>query len=141
MKSNRSIPSCAVIPELAYPDVDAAAAWICDALGFSERLRIGSHRIQLAYGGAAIVITEGPAEVDPAHASTHGQLLRVDNVDDVFERARRAGAQVIRLPTDHPFGERQCTIRDLGGHVWTLSQTIADVHPREWGGELVEDAD
>jgi hypothetical protein len=34
----------------------------------------------------------------------------------------------------HPFGERQYTAADPGGHVWTVSQTIADVDPRDWGG-------
>ena len=141
MKTNRSIPLCAIIPELAYADVGAAAAWLCDAFGFSERLRIGNHRIQLSYEGGAVVVIERPAGADAADASTHAVLLRVEEVDSVFERARRSGAQVVRLPTDYPFGERQCTVRDLGGHLWTLSQTIADVHPREWGGELVDDAD
>jgi hypothetical protein len=27
---------------------------------------------------------------------------------------------------------------DLGGHVWTISQTVADVHPQTWGGVLRE---
>ena len=47
MLSNRSIPSATVIPVLAYPDVNQAAAWLCDAFGFSVRLRIGNHRVQL----------------------------------------------------------------------------------------------
>ena len=43
MPSNRSIPRATVIPVLAYPDVNQAAAWLCDAFGFSVRLRIGEH--------------------------------------------------------------------------------------------------
>ena len=39
MRRNRSIPDAAVIPELGYPDVPAAARWLCDAFGFAERLR------------------------------------------------------------------------------------------------------
>jgi len=35
MLSNRSIPRATVIPVLAYPDVNQAAAWLCDAFGFS----------------------------------------------------------------------------------------------------------
>ena len=31
-------------------------------------------------------------------------------------------------------GERQYTAVDLGGHVWTFSQSIADVAPEGWGG-------
>ena len=36
-----------------------------------------------------------------------------------------------------PFGERQCTVLDLAGHRWTLSQTIADAEPESWGGTTV----
>jgi uncharacterized glyoxalase superfamily protein PhnB len=41
-------------------------------------------------------------------------------------------------PTDYPYGERQCTVEDLGGHHWTFSQSIADVDPADWGGVLVD---
>jgi hypothetical protein len=39
MLSNRSIPHATVIPVLAYPGVNQAAAWLCDAFGFNVRLR------------------------------------------------------------------------------------------------------
>ena len=44
MRRNRSIPASQVIPELAYPDVPAAADWLCKAFGFSPRLSIGYAR-------------------------------------------------------------------------------------------------
>jgi uncharacterized glyoxalase superfamily protein PhnB len=37
-------------------------------------------------------------------------------------------------PTTYPYGERQATVRDPAGHAWTLSQTVRDVDPVEWGG-------
>ena len=134
---NRSIPSATLIPELGYADVCAAATWLCDTFGFAERLRIADHRIQLTLGAGALVIIEGPNEPDPAHASTHVMMLRVENIDAMFARAIAHGAEVVRNPTDYPYGERQCTLRDPGGHVWTLSQSIADVDPADWGGELL----
>jgi len=53
MLANRSIPRCTVIPELAYPDIGEAIDWLCDAFGFSLRLRIGNHRAQLNVGDGA----------------------------------------------------------------------------------------
>ena len=138
MKTNRSIPNAAIIPELAYADVAAAARWLCDAFGFRERLRIADHRIQLTFGGSALVVIDGRPDQSAAQASMHSVLLRVEDLDRVFARAVRAGAQAIREPADHPYGERQATLRDPGGHVWTLSQSIADVDPADWGGELVD---
>ena len=131
MVRNRSFPPGTVIPELAYADVVKASAWLCEAFGFRERLRIGTHRVQLVFGDAAIVAIEG----DTAEAgATHGVLVHVDDADVHHERAKRAGAQILRPPADHPFGERQYTAVDIGGHRWTFSQTIADVDPASWGG-------
>jgi len=41
-------------------------------------------------------------------------------------------------PADHPYGERQYSAEDPAGHRWTFSQTIADVDPTDWGGEVGE---
>ena len=141
MKSNRSMPPGTFIPEFGYADVRAAAAWLRDAFGLCERLRIGDHRIQMTFGGGSMVVVEGPAEPEAAHTSTHSVMVHVVDIDGHFERARQAGAKILRMPADYPYGERQYTAQDPGGHVWKFSQSIADVHPREWGGELVEDAD
>ena len=59
MPTNRSMPPGPVIPELPYAEVSAAARWLCNAFGFSERLRIGSHRIQLHVGAGSMVVVEG----------------------------------------------------------------------------------
>ncbi len=59
LRTNRSIPRCTVIPEIAYPDVDQASAWLCEAFGFTVRLRIASHRVQLNVGDGAVVVKEG----------------------------------------------------------------------------------
>lgn len=58
MRSNRSIPQCTVIPEIAYPDIGAAIQWLTDAFGFTLRLRIGDHRAQMNVGDGAVVLTE-----------------------------------------------------------------------------------
>ena len=123
------MPAGAVIPVLGYDDVGAAVAWLCDAFGFTERWRAGSHRAQVGIGDSAVALTErgesGPgAEV----------IVRIDDVDAHHERARRRGAAILREPADYPYGERQYTVEDPGGHRWTFSETIADVAPEEWGG-------
>ena len=68
--------------------------------------------------------------------SGHSVMVRVDDVDAVHARAVAHGAEVREAPTDHAYGERQCTLVDLGGHIWTFSESIADVDPADWGGAL-----
>jgi uncharacterized glyoxalase superfamily protein PhnB len=45
-----------------------------------------------------------------------------------------APARILREPADYPYGERQYTAEDLGGHQWTFSESIADLAPEDWGG-------
>ena len=136
MLQNRSIPRCTVIPELAYPSVGEAIAWLCEAFGFTLRLRIGDHRAQLHVGDGAVVLTElRVGEGNDGHQeAAHSVMVRVEDVDRHHERAKARGARILRPPTDYPYGERQYTAEDPGGHRWTFSQSIADVAPEAWGG-------
>jgi uncharacterized glyoxalase superfamily protein PhnB len=133
MKTNRSIPPSTVIPEFGYPDVGAAAEWLCKAFGFTVRLRIQNHRIQLNVGDGAIVVVQSPNVSDHAH----GCMVRVADVDSHHERAAKNGAKILQTPTDHPYGERQYAAQDPAGHRWKFSQSIADVAPESWGGTSV----
>ena len=126
------MPRSTVIPVLAYPDVAEAIAWLCDAFGFTLRLRIADHRAQLNVGDGAIAITEGR---DGAGKDSDSVMVRVEDVDSHHQRAVQHGAAVLDSPADYPFGERQYTVKDFAGHRWTFSQTIADVDPEDWGGK------
>ena len=77
MPSNRSIPDATVIPVPAYPDVNQAAAWLCAVFGFSVRLRIGDHRVQLNVGDGALTVRE--------------------------MRAKEHGARITQEPVTHPY--------------------------------------
>jgi uncharacterized glyoxalase superfamily protein PhnB len=127
MLKNRSMPAGAVIPVFGYDDVAVAADWLCNAFGFTERWHAGSHRVQLAISDAAVAITDS----GPRGSNV---MVRVDDVDAHYEQAQRHGAQILGPPTDYPYGERQYTAVDPGGHTWTFSQSIADVAPEDWGG-------
>jgi uncharacterized glyoxalase superfamily protein PhnB len=135
--SNRSIPAATVIPVLYYPDVPAASAWLCQAFGFSERLRIFSHRIQLNVGSGALVVAELPPATAVSGGPSGSVMIRVQDADAHCETAKRAGAVILAAPATHPYGERQYTARDCAGHLWTFSQTVADVDPATWGGQMV----
>jgi uncharacterized glyoxalase superfamily protein PhnB len=135
MLSNRSIPRASVIPVLAYPDVNQAAAWLCDAFGFTVRLRIGNHRVQLNVGDGSVIVREiRPNETDAPLGLGHSVTVRVENVNAHCDRAKNHGARIAQSPVTHPYGERQYNADDLAGHSWTFSQSVADKHPEDWGG-------
>ena len=163
MFANRSVPPCTVIPELNYPDVTAAADWLCKAFGFTVRLRIGNHRIQMKFGDGCLIVAEATSEKGLTAEATsergltaeatsergltaagfvagraHSVMLRVGDADSLSERARQQGARILKPPTSYPYGERQCNIEDPFGHRWTLTQSISDVAPEDWGGTPVD---
>ena len=142
MIENRSLPKATVIPVLVYPDVRAAVAWLTEAFGFEERVRIGDdHRSQMRVGedgGVIVADVHGDQQApQPGHV-THILKVRVPDADAAFERARSHGVRVLQEPIEFEYGERECTLEDPAGHRWQLTQTIRDVAPEEWGGVTVE---
>ncbi|WP_245561496.1 VOC family protein [Actinomycetospora chiangmaiensis] len=132
------------MPVLVYPDVRAAVAWLTEALGFVERLRIGeAHRSQLHVGdGAAVIVTEPRGGADPRGAAGEGAvtasvMVRIDNLREHCETARSCGARITMEPADFEYGETQYQLEDPFGHRWTFTETYADVDPSDWGGILL----
>jgi uncharacterized glyoxalase superfamily protein PhnB len=133
--ANRSVPASSVIPVLAYPDVAEASDWLCNAFGFKQRLRIGDHRAQLVFGDGAVIVTQlRDTRTGPV---THSVHVRVEDAERHHEQAAMCGARILHPPTDYPYGERQYSAEDLGGHGWTFSQSIADVDPSSWGATSI----
>jgi uncharacterized glyoxalase superfamily protein PhnB len=143
LRPNRSMPQATVIPVLIYADVREAVDWLCDAFGLRERVRIGeAHRAQLSFGDGAVIVGDVRGDRRPPRAGevTHSVMVRVADALAHCERARQHGARIVSEPKDHEYGERQYTAEDPAGHRWTFSQTLADVAPEEWGGELIDSA-
>ena len=115
--------------------MNRAADWLCDAFGFRVRLRIGNHRVQLNVGDGAVILREMRAnEATAVLCIGHSVTVRVEDADAHCNRAKNHGARVTQDPVTHPYGERQYNADDFAGYSWTFSQSVADVHPEEWGG-------
>jgi uncharacterized glyoxalase superfamily protein PhnB len=108
-----------------------AVDWLCQAFGFTLRLRIGDHRAQLNVGEGAIVVTKD----EPSSSASSGAVMV--RVDDFYRHSANAighGASLLSAPADYPYGERQYSVEDVAGHRWTFSQTVLDIDPQRWGG-------
>jgi uncharacterized glyoxalase superfamily protein PhnB len=140
---NRSAPRATVVPILVYEDVGQAIDWLCGTFGFTERLRAagpggGVIHAQLDIAEGAVMLGRQGAEFRPPRANEVSQYVtvHVEDVDKHFEHSRQCGARIVKPPANMPFGERQYTVEDPGGHRWTFSQSIADIAPEEWGATL-----
>jgi uncharacterized glyoxalase superfamily protein PhnB len=128
MRFNRSVPPCAVIPVLIYPNPTEAANWLSKAFGFTVRLRIANHRIQMKAGEGCFTIAEGTASPN----NSQFVQVRIEDATSHCERARQNGALILTEPQEQPYGERQYNVQDFYGHKWDFTETIADVAPEEW---------
>jgi uncharacterized glyoxalase superfamily protein PhnB len=137
---NASIPPYAVLPVIAYDDVRAAVKWLTEVFGFAERVQIGDHRAQLSAGDGALIVadaTHGRRAPSSEDGVTQSVMIRVQDVDAHYRTVVAAGAQVTSEPTDYSYGERQYSVRDPAGHLWTFTESVADIAPETWGGVTV----
>ena len=142
MIPNRSAPAAAIVPILVYEDVGKALEYLTRVFGFKERLRAEwggaiSHA-QMDIGGGSIMMGKqgGPFKVSSGETVSQYAHVHVDDVEQHFVKAKAEGATILKAPEDMPFGVRQYTARDIGGHWWTFSQNIRDVDPAEWGARV-----
>ena len=101
-----------VSPELAYPNIGEAVDWLSNAFGFTLRIRIGDHRAQLNVGDGVVILIEAARGISLKSAV----MIRVEDVNAHYERARRNGVHMVREPTDSFYGERQYNAEDFAGH-------------------------
>jgi len=72
--------------------------------------------VQLELDGALTVIVEAPKPTDRAHAARTASWFTSVTSTPCSSARKARDARVARAPADHPFGERQCALEDLGGH-------------------------
>jgi uncharacterized glyoxalase superfamily protein PhnB len=121
-----------VTPYLLYADGEAAIRFLTDAFGFREVDRQvggagGLHaELEVSPGGGRIYLGQPPSGFrNPSEAGrTSSVYVLVDAVDDHYERAKRAGAEVIEELDDLPFGHRRYGCRDPQGHEWFFAQVL-----------------
>ena len=128
-----------VTPYLLYEDVASALAWLTQAFGLRERLRIpmpdgkiGHAEMELA-DGVVMMGCPGPEYRNPKRVGhvTQELYVYVDDVDKHFARAKEAGAVILEAPADQFYGDRRYRAVDPEGHHWSFAQHVRDVAPED----------
>jgi uncharacterized glyoxalase superfamily protein PhnB len=133
-----------IIPYLLYKDCDAALDWLARAFGFEEVLRYTGaegyvNHAEMKLGEARIFMGDpGEHYRNPKELGqdTVGLYVYVDDVDAHFERAKAAGAEIIRPPEDQEYGDRRYDVPDPEGHRWYFASHIREAAPEEWGATV-----
>ena len=131
-----------VTPYLYYDDLAAALDWLGRAFGLTTRMSIPGPEGRLMHAEMTMadgVVMMGQTGMEPSCVSPRSQngvntqslYIYVDNVERHCERARAAGATIIRAPEDQFWGDRMYTARDPEGHAWSFAQAVREVSPEE----------
>ncbi len=131
---------------LSYDDAAKAIDWLCEAFGFSVRIKVegdGGEIVhsELEYGEAVVMVAQAgrarpgrehwPKSLSPktAGGNTQSLMLYVDDVDAHCAQARKAGAVIVDEPTVHDYGADHWADRSYGavdqeGHLWWFTQRL-----------------
>jgi PhnB protein len=128
-----------VMPYLLYEDSDAALEFLVNAFGFTEKLRMKddggrvSHA-EVQMNDGVIMLGTPPGDYkNPAKlgGKTQSVYVYVDDVDAHYDRAKQAGAKIVREPGDQVYGDRNYGVEDREGHEWYFGTHVRDVSLEE----------
>jgi uncharacterized glyoxalase superfamily protein PhnB len=125
--------SSRIIPTLRYRDAPRMIDWLCEVFKFARHAvyedgKSGIAHAQLTLGpgmvmlGAARDDEFGRLQSAPADlgGTTQSPYIVVADADEVYARARAAGAEIIIEIEDEDYGGRGFSCRDPEGHLWNV---------------------
>jgi len=128
-------------PYLAVEDAERAIEFYKDAFGAEENLRMPGPDGKIAHaelqlGDSKLMLSDPFPQSNVRPPSERGGptasiFMYCEDVDAVFEQAKRAGATVEMELQDMFWGDRFGTLVDPFGQVWSLSQHVEDLSPEE----------
>jgi uncharacterized glyoxalase superfamily protein PhnB len=122
-------PQPQVWPTLRARDARALIRFLVDAFGFEETMVYGDedevHHAQLDWPPGGGVMLGSARETDaasglPTAPGAFSAYVVSDDPDAIYERARKAGAEISREPHDTDYGSREFAARDPEGNHWSF---------------------
>jgi uncharacterized glyoxalase superfamily protein PhnB len=134
-----------IVPFIGYEDAATAITWLERAFGFVENRPAREAtdsaitHAELELDGATIFVSTPSGYASPRRIREESELARhaydnpwvidghfveVSGVDKHCERARRAGAVILRGPEEPGIGYRIYAAEDPEGHRWMFGQAL-----------------
>jgi PhnB protein len=121
-------------PYISVKDAAKALEYYKQAFGAEETMRLAEPggkigHAEFTIGGAMVMISDeypdyGAMSPETLSGTTCALHLVVPNVDEMVDRAVKAGARLERPVADQFYGHRSGTIRDPFGHRWMISTEV-----------------
>ncbi len=114
-------------PVLAVHDLERSAEWYCRVLGCERSDPDPGNWVFCTVGAVTFMLGRCPDALPASSLGDHSYVayLLVDSVDDFYARALAERADVLKPPTDEPWGRREMALRSPEGHRFMLADTRA----------------
>jgi uncharacterized glyoxalase superfamily protein PhnB len=145
MATPSHLPS--ISSSVVYKDPKAALKWLEQAFGFEPAMVILNEHddvmhSEMRFGDGVVMVGSEWSPMHKSPATMNGintQTVHVQMTDDVdahCERARKAGATIVREPETQFYGDRTYRAADPEGHIWSFGQTVKAMTVEEWQGSV-----
>ena len=111
---------------LAVHDLDKTAAWFTCVLGCERSDPDPGNWTFCRAGTVTFMLGRCPDVVPASDLGDHSYVayLTVENVDDYHAHAISERAEILKAPTDEPWGRREMGLRSPDGHRFMLGERI-----------------
>jgi uncharacterized glyoxalase superfamily protein PhnB len=134
MSAAKPIDGPRITPYLLYRDVGGALKFLSKAFGFKKldsmkgkdgviqhaAMQFGDGLVMLGYPGKKY---RNPRKL--GHV-TQSLYIMVDDVDDHYKKAKKAGAKILEKPSDMFYGHRRYGASDPEGHEWYFATNLGN---------------
>jgi PhnB protein len=135
-----------ITPHIILDDCAGAIQFYKTAFGAKERGRMSGPggkivHAEIRIGDSIVMLNDEMPSMSgqpgvymsprTAGLATGALFLYVEDVDAVFNRAKRAGCVVRQPPTDMFWGDRYGQVMDPFGHTWAFATRLEDLTPRQ----------
>lgn len=140
MSTDAAIEPPRIYPTFRYRDAATMIDWLCDTFGFSVHVKyMDGERVahaELALGSSIIMCGEvrddeyGAIVGAPGDNGGKSIYIAVDDTDALFQRVKKAGADIVKPLYDTAYGSRDFMCRDPEGNVWTFGTYWPKAHEK-----------
>lgn len=122
-----------IIPCLGYRDAPRMIDWLCRTMGFQRHAVHEDGKGGIAHAeltlGTGMIMLSSPRDNDFAKlqstpaalgGTTQSPYIVVSDADEVYQRAKGNGAEIVIDIKDEDYGGRGFSCRDPEGHLWNI---------------------
>ncbi len=122
-----------VTPYLIVNGVPRLIDFLKETFHAEERARINDKKDHVGHaevkiGNSMVMMADSTTQYTPIPSQLY---VYVDNVDDAYRRAMRAGGTSEQEPTTQFYGDRTAAVKDPTGNVWWIATHVEDLSPQE----------